>query len=343
MQAYLSAYKQLWRERNGVVPNTLALFYGIFGHILAIFLLLQSSWVSLLAGTILAAHSLVICAYLVHEAAHMTLLSAKKHNEIMGEILLWLVGAAYASFSRVRHMHIRHHQDHADVSCFDYQVFLKRMPRWFQKTVYALEWAYIPAVELIMHYQVIVRPFIESNLAQYRVRVILVAISRLVFFVLLYKVSPWALLAYAIAYLLMMQALFLADAFAHTYDAYFVDRADEPVPENQRDREYDVAHTYSNLLSKKHAWLNLWNLNFGYHTAHHERASVAWHDLPEFHRELYGEGENEQVLPYGELMHTLHRNRLARVMVDDYGEVGSGPHRADGFVGAHGVSFLSIV
>jgi len=40
---------------------------------------------------------------------------------------------------------------------------------------------------------------------------------------------------------------------------------------------------------------------------------------------------------------THHRNRLKRVLDDDYGSVGTGRGRADGFIGAHGVSFLTVV
>lgn len=333
----------LWREAHGALPNSIALCYGLLGHVLGVWLILQPNIPSLVLGTLLTGHTLIICAYLVHEAAHMTLFKARRHNEAVGEVLLWVVGAAYVSFRRVRHMHLRHHQDRADVSCFDYQAFLQRRPRWIQKLVLALEWAYIPAVELIMHAQVIIRPFLDKHLKPYRRRVLLVGLSRLAFFAALFLILPWALLAYAIAYWIMLQALFLADAFAHTYDAFFVSCADEPVPANDRDRNYDIKHTYSNLISQQHPWLNLLNLNFGYHTAHHEKASVAWHDLPAFHRQLYGTGEHEQILPYRELLKTIHRNRLKRVFVEDYGDVTQGPQRADGFVGAHGVSFLSIV
>ncbi len=337
------AFQSLWREDHGAIPNTIALSYGILGHALGIYLLLQTQVLPLVLGILLTGHTLIICAYLVHEAAHMTLFKARRHNELVGNILLWIVGAGYASFARVRHMHLRHHQDRADVSCFDYQAYLKRQPVWLQKLVVALEWAYIPAIELIMHAQVMVRPFIDEHLKPYRRRVILVGLSRLFFFALLFSVSPWALLAYALAYWMMLQALFLADAFAHTYEAFFVQRADEPVPKEGRDREYDIEHTYSNLVSQRWPLLNLLNLNFGYHTAHHEKASVAWHDLPAFHRELYGDGQHKQVLPYAELLKTIHRNRVKRVFVEDYGDVTTGPHRADSFVGAHGVSFISIV
>lgn len=336
-------YKNLWRSEKGVLPNTLALSYVFVGHILGMALLTQASWVLFLIGIIFTAHTLVISAYMVHESAHMTLFKSKSLNEKAGEVFLWIVGAAYASFNRVRHMHLRHHQDRADVGCFDYQAFLKQRPKWFQKIVYGLEWAYFPAIELIMHFQVIIRPFREQKLYKYRRRVILIALSRFSLFILLFIVSPWALLGYAIAYLIMIQVLFLADAFAHTYDAFYVENPDDAVTRNGRDKAYDIKHTYSNLISKRFPVLNLLNLNFGYHTAHHVKASVAWHELPEFHAKQFGNVEHQQVLPFSELLRTTHRNRLKRILVKDYGDVGQGPNRADSFIGAHGVSFLTIV
>ena len=343
MQKTSSVKQRIWRDPEGIIPNLIAMGYAIAGHLAGIYLLLQPSIFSLVIGILLTGHTLVICAYLVHEAAHMTLFKSKKHNTLIGELLLWLTGASYASFDRIRHMHLRHHKDRADVSCFDYQAFLNNRSPIVRKLVLILEWAYIPAVELIMHAQVIIRPFIEDHLKAYRLRVILTGISRLTFFTLLFMVSPLALLGYAIAYWIMLQALFLADAFAHTYEAFFVSGQHDQIPDHQRDRDYDVNHTYSNLVSVRYPWLNLLNLNFGYHTAHHARASVAWHQLPDFHRKTYGEDRHEQILPYSELLKTIHRNRLKRVFVDDYGDVGTGPHRGDSFVGAHGVSFLSIV
>ena len=335
--------KRFWRDPEAAIPNSLALSYAFFGHATGIFLLLQSNWLFFLIGILLTGHTLVIAAYLVHEAAHMTLFKSKRHNTLVGESLLWLVGGSYASFDRVRHMHLRHHKDRADVSCFDYQHFLNNQPKAFQKIVLVLEWAYIPAIELIMHAQVMIRPFIESHLKLYRRRVIVTAISRVLFFYIIFSFSAWALLGYAIAYWILLQALFLADAFAHTYEAFFVNQANDSIPEHDRNKAYDVDHTYSNLISEKWPWLNLLNLNFGYHTAHHARASVAWHQLPAYHKELYGDAKHEQVLPYRELFNTIHRNRLKRVFVEDYGDVGTGPNRGDSFVGAHGVSFLSIV
>jgi fatty acid desaturase len=339
----MSFYSSLWREKSGALPNTIAVIYGVVGQLLGLGLMLQSGWVGFCVGVLLCAHSLVICAYLVHEAAHMTLFNTKKNNQRIGNIMLWMAGSGYASFERVRHMHMRHHQDRADVSCFNYQNFLIKQPKIIQNLVSVLEWLYIPAVELIMHAQVILRPFIDDHLKPHRRRVILVGVSRMAFFVLLFSLSPWILLGYAMAYCIMLQVLFIADAFAHTYESFFVKQLNDPVPSNDRDRLYDVTHTYSNLISQRWPWLNVMNLNFGYHTAHHEKASVGWHDLPAFHQELYGKGDHEHILPYKALFRTLHKNRLKRVYIDDYGDVGQGPNRADSFVGAHGVSFLSIV
>lgn len=332
----------LWREPYSALPNSIAFGYAVFGHVAGLILLTGSTWWQFLPGLILTFHTLVIGAYLVHECGHMTIFRSKKTNKLVAELLLWLLGAAYASFERVQHMHMRHHRDRADVACFDYQAFLNRRSPWVRRLVVAMEWAYIPAVELLMHAQVMVRPFLDESLAGERKRVLLVLCSRTALFIVLYQLSPWSLIGYAIAYLIFLQVLFLADAFAHTYEAYFVTDPNEPVPGEGRDRPYDVAHTYSNLVSTRWPVLNLLNLNFGYHTAHHVRAGTAWHDLPRLHKELFGE-QHEQVLPYAALLRTIHRNRTRRIFVHDYGEVGTGERRADGFVGAHGVSFLSIV
>ena len=333
----------LWREPEGALPNSLALAYAVGAHLLGLWLLTRPEVPAMLLGTLLTGHTLVIAAYLVHECAHSTLFRSRRVNRAFGEVLLWITGAAYASFERVRAMHIRHHRDRADLYCFDYQALLRRMPAPLRGLVHALEWAYIPAVELIMHYQVLVRPFTTEHLRGERARVILVLASRLALFYGLFALNPWALLGYAVAYMFMIHALFLADAYAHTYEAYYVVRGDEPVPDGGRDRAYDEAHTYSNLVSTRWPWLNLFNLNFGYHTAHHERASAPWYKLPALHAELYGRADHPTVLPYRELWRSLHRNRLKRILVDDYGDLGTGPGRADDFVGMHGVSFLSIV
>lgn len=60
----------------------------------------------------------------------------------------------------------------------------------------------------------------------------------------------------------------------------------EPLSPHSRDRKYEQANTYSDLISADLPILNLLTLNFGYHKAHHERASVPWCRLPATYSEL---------------------------------------------------------
>lgn len=332
----------LWRHPKGWLPNSLALGYVGLGQIIGIGLLSSSGLATWLVGIILVAHSLVIAAYFIHELAHNSIFNSRRLSLTVGEILSWLCGAAYAPMSRIKRMHMRHHGDIADLALFDPRPFLAQSPAWFRRCVYLLEWCYIPAVELIMHYNVVTRPFLNTLYASDRTRVIIVGLSRATLFAGLFLVSPWALFGYGIAYCLMLIALFLADAYAHTYEYYLVHSVDEKVPRNGRDRDYDRLHTYSNLVSERWPWLNLLNLNFGYHNAHHASPIVPWYDLPRFHKECQLDG-SPQVLPYREVWRTFHQNRLKRIEAEDPGDVGTGQGRADHFLGVHGVSFLSIV
>jgi len=336
----VTSSRPLWREPAGALPNSLALGYASFGYILGFVLMAQPSWVLATAGVLMTVHAMVIAAYLVHEAAHYTLFAAPAHNHAAGEAMSWIAGSAYASFDRIRHMHLRHHRDRADVTCFDYKTFLRERPA-LRRTIHALEWAHVPAVEILMHAQVILRPFVERSQRAYLPRVTAVLVLRFGLFAVLAWISPQAAALYGLAYALLLVVLNFFDAFHHTFDQYFVD-AQTMVPMNGRDRAFEQANTYSNVVSVRHPWLNLLTLNFGYHNAHHERAATPWYGLPAVNRELFGSASRE-LLPFVELLRTHHRNRLKRVLDDDYGSVGSGKGRADGFIGAHGVSFLTVV
>jgi fatty acid desaturase len=87
----------------------------------------------------------------------------------------------------------------------------------------------------------------------------------------------------------------------------------------------------------------LW-LNFGFHNAHHERPTMPWYRLPAYHRELYP-ADYAQVVTVGALLRSFHVHRVARILADDYGAVApvGQPGRANTFVGAVGVSFLTAV
>jgi fatty acid desaturase len=174
--------------------------------------------------------------------------------------------------------------------------------------------------------------------------VIGIALVRLTAWVLLALWSLKALLLYALAYLLFIHVLRFADCFQHTYDAYPI-LDDTPIPQDKlRDRAYEQANTFSDVVGLDSKWLNLIWLNFGFHNAHHERPVAPWHQLPALHRQLYAD-QSPQVITIGELLRAYHRHRVTRVLSKDYGEVlpPGTPRRADGFFGAVGVSFLTAV
>ncbi|WP_455385902.1 fatty acid desaturase family protein [Acidihalobacter prosperus] len=333
-----------FRDPSGRVPTWAALAYCTVGYAVGVWLLTLSSIAANAVGVLLTAHALVIAAYFIHEFAHFSIFKNRGTNNWFGELMCWITGACYARFDDLRRKHLRHHADRADVITFDYRKFLRERPAWMRKLVFALEWLYIPAVELIMHGFVIALPFFSPYHKGLRTRVITVLAVRLALFGALAWYAPRAVLLYAVSYLLMLTALRFLDAFQHTYVAYPI-LANGQMPDiERRDKDYEYHNTYSNLISTTHPWLNLLSLNFVYHNAHHAKASVPWYRLPELHRELYGE-QDPQVLPSWDLLRTFHRNRMARILDDDYGVVaeGVGPGRANAFVGAVGVSFLTAV
>ena len=337
-----AASPPLWRHKDGVLPNVLAFAYIFLGHLLGLVLLTSGNVLAFLPGIILTGHSMVIAAYMIHELAHGTIFTSRTHARWMGEFMCWITGTAYASFDRIRHMHLRHHGDRADLAFIDYRAYVTALPQGIRKLLLALEWLHIPALELLLLFRVRFGPFTRDYLKHERARVVLVWISRWSLLGGLFLASPLALLGYMMAYALFIKIMHLGDAFAHTYEEYVISTPDEPVPNDGRDNAYDHDHTYSNLISRQFPVLNLINLNFAYHNAHHYHAVTPWHRLPALHAKLY-DAEEEQVLPFAELWRSIHRNRLKVILENDMGSVGKGQGRADDFLGVHGVSFLSVV
>lgn len=294
-----------------------------------------------LVGVWLCAHAMLLAAYLVHEAAHQSLFPSQRANHWIGEAMTFVAGAPYASFERIRHMHIRHHVERADLACFDPKELIRGRPV-LGRVVEALEWAYIPAVEVLMRLQLICRPVFVASQHRHLPRVVAMLLFRVGLLVLLGLYSVQAVLLYGLAVLLQMRVLNFFDAFHHTFELYHV-LPEEAVPLNGRSRAYEQANTYSNLISTRAPWLNMLVLNFVYHNAHHHRPSVPWWRLPAVHRSLYGDNNTPAPLTSRELLATWHRNRVRRVLAEGYGMVGEGPRRGDSFIGAHGASFLTVI
>jgi fatty acid desaturase len=328
-------------ERAGTVPDLLALLVTVAAWLGSFPLMAQPGLLLELTGVWLCAHAIVLAAYLVHEAAHQSLFASPRANHWVGEVMNFVAGTPYASFERIRHMHIRHHVERADLTCFDPKELIRRHPM-LRKVLEALEWAYLPGVEVLMRLQLICRPVWVPSQRRYLPRAAGMLLLRAGLLVLLGLYSVKAVLLYGVAVLLQMRVLNFFDAFHHTFEQYRV-LPEEPIPLNGRTRAYEQANTYSNLVSTRAPWLNLLVLNFVYHNAHHHRPSMPWWRLPAVHRSLYGDHNTPALLTARNLIATWHRNRVRRVFADDYGTVGEGLRRGDTFIGAHGASFLTVV
>lgn len=340
-----------FRYPDGVRPNVLALGAVLFGYPLGVALLIVPSWLApsathwllYAAGFLLVSLTLIWSAYFIHEFAHHAIFKSATVNARWGTLMTWINGSCYARFEDLRRKHMRHHVERADVITFDLQGFLRTHPL-LRRIVLALEWAYIPAVELLMHAVVMVLPFTARGKKETRGRVIGVLAVRAMAFAAFAWIAPLGWLLYCIAYLVMLTVLRFADCFQHTYDAYPI-LDDAPIPQDKvRDKAYEQGNTYSNVVGLDSPVLNMLWLNFGYHNAHHERPAMPWHQLPAFHRKLYGDAY-VQVIPVRQLLRSFHVNRVRRVMADDYGAVlpPDRAGRADGFLGAVGVSFLTAI
>jgi fatty acid desaturase len=338
--AVQSAPPTLFRDWADARAHGLVLGYVFIGWLGSFALMASHSVVADILGVLLCAHTMVLAAYLIHEAAHQTLFVSRRGNRWVGEAMNCIASSGCASFERIRHIHIRHHLDRADLVCFDFKDLMRRHPL-VRRMLQGLEWAYIPAVEILMHLQVLVRPFFVPAQRRHLPRVLFMLGLRLALLILLVSWSRRAALLYGLAVLLELHVLNFFDGFHHTFEQFVV-QPEEAVSMAGRDRAYEQGNTYSNLVSDRFHWLNMLTLNFGYHNAHHQRPSLPWWRLPALHREMYGE-RSLAVMPLRELLATWHRNRVRRVYTDDYGAVGAGPDRAASFVGAHGVSFLTVV
>lgn len=322
-------------------PNVLVISYTVVGWPLGIWMLARPGVWTNAAGVLLTAHALVCSAYLIHDCVHHAIFARTVANDRLGLLMSWINGACVASYQRLKKKHLRHHADRLDVVTFDYRAALRRSPGWVQRTVLALEWVYVPAVELWIRGMIVAAPFSWGTAAE-RTRVLSVLAVRLALLCALALISVKAVLLYALAYLLFLTVMRFMDAFQHTYEVFASHSLEAAAADPRRDLRFEYENTYSNLLHERWWWLNLLVLNFPYHNAHHVRPGVPWHRLPALHRALYAE-KDRQVITCRELLGSFHRYRVARVMAENYGSVAADGNRAGDFLGAVGVSFLTAV
>ena len=331
----------LFRHSQGSLHNIVAIVYAFAGWGVGICLMARPEWALNAARVLLTAHALVYSGYLIHECAHSAVFASTTGNDRLGIMLGWINGACLASYSGLKEKHLRHHADRLDVVTFDYRAVLQRAPAPLRRMLLALEWAYVPAVELLMRGLMIAAPFIDGTPKDCK-RTIGILAARVALFTALAIFSVKALLLYAVAYFIFLNVLRFMDAFQHTYDVFPTRSLEKAPADPKRTRQYEYENTYSNLVAVGTPGLNVLIMNFSYHNAHHARPVAAWYQLPALHRSLYGE-HDRQVIPCSTLLRNYHKHRVARVMAADYGTVAGEGNRAEGFIGAVGVSFLTAV
>ncbi len=268
-------------------------------------------------GVLALTHSMLISAYLLHDCGHNAVFASTKGNAYLGRVLNWIVGSSYGRYEDIRYKHMRHHVDNYDPVSWDYRRFLQRHPL-LNKVVKAAEWAYIPAVEIMMHTMLVIAPWcIESKRAQ-RSRVLTVVLVRGAVLLAVLMISPVAFILYVLCQLLLLTALRFTDCYQHNYEVIFnLDEEGTTFP-HKGDAEYEFRNTYSNLLSNRYPMVNLLVLNFCYHNAHHVKPTLGWYRLPELHKTLYPKVET-QTLGFRQQVRSFHRHRLARIQAEDYG------------------------
>ncbi|WP_321322772.1 fatty acid desaturase [Thiomicrorhabdus sp.] len=328
-----------FRHQDALIPTVIALTYVITTYILGFGLLLAEPFYANIIGIPILAHSMVIAAYLIHEAAHSSVFKDKKHNRWFAESLLWITGNSYSNFDDIQRKHNRHHSDRADIVSFDFRPILEKHPQLL-KVIKTLEWMYIPALEILMHALVLILPFVKENRKQNRPRIMVVFALRGALFFWLASISMHILWLYPLAYMLFLTVMRFMDVHQHTYEVYETLDLPRGAEAKLRDREFEEHNTYSNLLSVKYPWVNLLVLNFSYHNVHHEQQLQPWYRLPKLHKEMFGD-DYQQILTFKHLIKSFHKYRVPRILNGDPINLPVKQDEGETFIGVDGVSFLT--
>ena len=303
----------LFQHLGGLKYHGLALLYALGAYGLGFIGLFSNSLLVSVLAVPLLAHGMVIAAYLIHECGHNSVFRDNVHNARLGTFLTWMCGAAYGSYEDIRYKHFRHHVDNDDVVWFDYEAFFRRHPHIYRLTMW-LEWAYIPAHDLLMHFIMVFTSFIIPQRRNQRRRNLRVILVRGGVYLSLCWWWPKVAILYTLAYLLMMTVLRFMDSLQHDYP-YHTNLFDGERSARKGDLKWEQEHTFSNFISFRLPLLNWLVLNFCYHNAHHARPTTPWFELPALHRELFGD-DSARVISFWPQLKIFHRYRTYRVFHD---------------------------
>jgi len=333
-----------FKEPEGLRYYTAAVSYAVAAYALGLAGLFHPALFVNVAATLLLAHGMTIAAYLIHECGHNLVFKRSRSNARLGRFMSWICGAAYGTYEDMRYKHFRHHVDNDDVVWFEYEEWFDKHPLVLRVTR-ILEWFYIPAHDLIMHFIMVFTSFIIPERRDQRPRNVTVILLRGGIFLTVAILVPRVALLYAIAYMLMMHVLRFMDALQHDYP-YHATLFNYEDPPHKGDFEWEQEHTFSVPFSLKYPRLNWLTLNFGYHNAHHSNMNVPWYRLPALHQDLTG-GDPGKVIPLASQLRLYHDNRARRVSMP---QPEGYPHGADylltarsgkGAIGGNAASFLT--
>jgi len=147
----MTGISRLIKDPDGLLYYGLASGYAVVAYIVGFVGLFQDSLLTNFAAMLLLSHGMTIAAYLIHECGHNLVFAHSRHNAALGRFMSWLCGAAYGTYEDMRYKHFRHHVDNDDVVWFDYDRFFEEHPL-ITRLTRVLEWLYIPAHDLIMHF-----------------------------------------------------------------------------------------------------------------------------------------------------------------------------------------------
>lgn len=113
-------------------PNVAALSFTLVGYANGVVMLGHDAlWVNALC-LVFVAQALVWSAYFIHEFTHQSIFKTPAENERWGTLMAWMNGSCYARFSNLRHMHMRHHIDRANIVNFDLKERPGPFPAWLR-------------------------------------------------------------------------------------------------------------------------------------------------------------------------------------------------------------------
>jgi omega-6 fatty acid desaturase (delta-12 desaturase) len=299
------------KHPDGLLYHGGAIAYALIAYVAGFAGLFSELWLVNAGAILLLAHGMTIAAYMLHECAHSAVFDNKKNNARVGRLLTWICGASYGTYEDIRHKHLRHHVDVDDVVWFDYDRFFQDHPSVL-RTIQALEWFYIPAHDLLMHFIMVFTSFVIPERRDQRSRnVRVIAVRGGLYLGLLFFFTKVAIL-YAIAYMIMITVLRFMDSLQHDYGYHLTLFNRTPSP-HKGDLVFEQEHTFSNPHSLRYEIFNWLTLNFGYHNAHHAQMTTPWWQLPALHRELMG-NDPTLVIPLRAQLVIFHRYRVARIV-----------------------------